>query len=237
MMMLSVASCALGGASASCLGLNPYLIEDSRHTGRRAADPTRWKPPTPVASGNDRISAMTASIRVGGREDAAAIADVHVASWRAGYSGVVPAEVLDSSGFESDRRSVWNDWRFHPSQRVTVSVDTDDDRIVGFALYGPERDRGRGHTGRGELYAFYFHPDVWGDGGAAALIDHTEERLRAEGFEDAVLWVLDDNPRARAFYERHGWEASGISADHDVYCDLTLPQVEYRKQLTTGKAR
>jgi GNAT superfamily N-acetyltransferase len=68
------------------------------------------------------------------------------------------------------------------------------------------------------------------------LIEHTEERLRAEGFDEAVLWVLDDNPRARAFYERHGWAPSGMSADYDVYCDLSLPEVEYRKQLNSRGA-
>jgi hypothetical protein len=34
-----------------------------------------------------------------------------------------------------------------------------------------------------------------------------------------VLWVLEDNPRARRFYERHGWTPTGIAADFDAYCD------------------
>ena len=178
---------------------------------------------------------MTYSIRAATRNDAAAIAEVHVASWRAGYAHVVPADVLSSDEFAAERRGWWHDWRFHPTQRVAVATRTDDDhRIVGFAAYGPERERARGHTGRGELYALYVHPDAWGDGSAGALIEHVDERLRAEGFADAVLWVLEDNPRARAFYERHGWTLSGITADHDVHCDLTLPEVEYRKRLAGG---
>jgi ribosomal protein S18 acetylase RimI-like enzyme len=63
------------------------------------------------------------------------------------------------------------------------------------------------------------------------MLDHTETRLRAEGFESAVLWVLEDNPRARSFYERFGWRPSGITADFDDYCEVKVPEVEYRKDL------
>jgi hypothetical protein len=46
-----------------------------------------------------------------------------------------------------------------------------------------------------------------------------------------VLWVLDDNPRARRFYERQGWAATGIAANFDDYCEVSVPEVEYRKEL------
>ena len=60
---------------------------------------------------------------------------------------------------------------------------------------------------------------------------YTETRLRAEGFDSAVLWVLEDNPRARAFYEKFGWTPSGITAAFDDYCEVSAPEVEYRKEL------
>jgi ribosomal protein S18 acetylase RimI-like enzyme len=180
---------------------------------------------------------MTFSIRAAERADADGITDVQVASWRAGYADVFPESVLYADDFDRTRRTFWTGWRFSPGHRVAVAVepaDTDDgrgERVVGFASYGPERERARGVTGRAELYAFYFHPDVWGSGVASALIEHTEERFRAEGFETAVLWVLEDNPRARRFYEKHGWETTGIAADFDVYCEVSAAEVEYRKEL------
>ena len=172
-------------------------------------------------------------MRAGRREDADGIADVHVASWRAGYAHVFPESVLYADDFDATRRDFWRSWRFAPGHRLAVATtpaagDTDE-RIVGFSSFGPERERARGFTGRAELYAFYVHPDAWGTGAAGALLSHTEDRFRAEGFDTAVLWVLDDNPRARAFYERFGWAASGIAADFDVYCEVRVPEVEYRK--------
>ena len=35
-----------------------------------------------------------------------------------------------------------------------------------------------------------------------------------------------------AFYERDGWLATGVTADNDVHCELSLPEVEYRKALS-----
>lgn len=176
---------------------------------------------------------MRVEIRAATEADADAITDVQVASWRAGYAHVFPDTVLYADDFDSSRRSFWKLWRFAPGHRVAIATTTDgdDERVIGFSSYGPERERARGFTGRGEVWALYVHPDAWGDGAAYQLMEHTEIRLRAEGFESAVLWVLDDNPRARAFYEKFGWEASGIEADFDDYCDVKVPEVEYRKEL------
>ena len=177
---------------------------------------------------------MTFEIRAATRDDADGITDVQVASWRTGYAHVFPESVLHAEDFDSVRRSFWTGWRFAPGHRVAVTTHLDTghcERVVGFSSYGPERERARGFTGRGELWAFYFHPDVWGTGAADELMTYTEVRLRAEGFDTAVLWVLDDNPRARAFYEKHGWAATGIAADFDDYCDVRVPEVEYRKDL------
>lgn len=176
---------------------------------------------------------MTFEIRAATRDDADGITDVQVASWRAGYAHVFPRSVLYAADFDTSRRSFWKLWRFAPGHRVAVAVEpsTDGDRVVGFSSYGPERERARGFTGRGEVWAFYLHPDVWGTGVASTMLDHTETRLRAEGFEAAVLWVLEDNPRARSFYEKFGWQPSGITADFDDYCEVKVPEVEYRKDL------
>jgi GNAT superfamily N-acetyltransferase len=172
-------------------------------------------------------------IRAATPADADGITDVQVASWRAGYAHVFPDSILYADDFESSRRTFWNNWRFAPGHRIAVAVERGDpERVIGFSSYGPERERARGFTGRGEVWAFYLHPDAWGSGAAGQLMDHVEERLNAEGFATAVLWVLEDNPRARRFYERHRWSATGLSAAFDEYCEVSVPEVEYRKELT-----
>jgi len=93
-------------------------------------------------------------------------------------------------------------------------------RVVGFGHAGPAQvvahgiessasDQDEPDDSLGEIYGFYLHPTAWGSGGAGALMSRCEEFLRDEGFSSATLWVLRDNPRARAFYEKAGWHATG----------------------------
>ena len=77
-------------------------------------------------------------------------------------------------------------------------------RTLGFVSVGPSRDE----HGVGELYAIYVDPDEWSRGAGRALIVRAEERL-AEQYAEATLWVLEENPRARRFYESAGWQPDG----------------------------
>jgi len=179
---------------------------------------------------------MTFEIRAATRSDADGITDVQVASWRAGYAHVFPESVLYADDFDSTRRAYWNNWRFTPGNRLAVAVrpgsgdEAPTEQVIGFSSYGPERERARGFTGRAEIYALYLIADAWGSGLATELMDYTETRIRAEGFDSAVLWVLKDNPRGRGFYEKQGWEPTGIGAEFADYTEVTAPEVEYRKE-------
>jgi hypothetical protein len=51
--------------------------------------------------------------------------------------------------------------------------------------------------------------------------------LRAE-YASATLWVLEDNPRARAFYERAGWAADGDWKAEQRF-GVRAAEVRYRK--------
>ena len=52
-------------------------------------------------------------------------------------------------------------------------------------------------------------------------------RLRAEGFEELTLWVLDTNIRARHFFEAAGWHPDGTSKV-DASRGFPLAEVRYR---------
>jgi GNAT superfamily N-acetyltransferase len=61
------------------------------------------------------------------------------------------------------------------------------------------------------LEAIYVRPSGWGTGLAVTLHDAAVSELRARGVTRARLWVLEENGRARRFYERLGWRADGTS--------------------------
>ena len=53
------------------------------------------------------------------------------------------------------------------------------------------------------------------------------ELLRERGYEEAVLWVLDDNPRARRFYEAGGWRLDGARRRGE-HLGVRTEEVRYR---------
>jgi len=74
--------------------------------------------------------------------------------------------------------------------------------IVGFADAGPGRDADRPQER--ELFSLYTLRRTYGSGLGAALLE------AALGGSPAYLWVLEDNPRARVFYARHGFAPDGV---------------------------
>ncbi len=142
--------------------------------------------------------------------DAAAIAKVHVETWRATYAGVVPDAYLVSMT-ESKQALQWN----HTIRRATapgsapeavlaaVATDVPGGRIVGFGSCGPARgQRGSGPRG-GEIFTLYVAPDWQGQGIGRRLLGDLFARLHEGGLNQAVIWVLAANP-TRFFYEALG---------------------------------
>jgi GNAT superfamily N-acetyltransferase len=138
--------------------------------------------------------------------DAEAIAAAHVASWRAGYAGLVPHSIL--AGLDVGERT--RAWRGHIA-RVMVYVGERDGAMAGFAsLALPARTLDE--PGTGEITALYVHPDHWRHGVGRTLMLAVTEQLRAAGVEQAALWVLEGNTRGRAFYAALGFAPDGTRA-------------------------
>ncbi|MEZ0095387.1 N-acetyltransferase family protein [Streptacidiphilus sp. EB129] len=137
---------------------------------------------------------------------------LRAASWRAAYAGIVPPAYLDTMDDDPEdvRRAVRRFRESRADQHLLVAER--DGRMVAFAICGPERptpEQVRGRPPRGEVYALYAHPGSWSTGAGSALLAAALERLRADGFDRQVLWVLEANARARGFYERQGLRPTG----------------------------
>jgi len=167
-------------------------------------------------------------IRVATGADAHAIETIRVRSWRTAYRHVFPQEDLDGLPIDSTR---WSARLELPPPGWTTFVAETRAGIVGFAAVGPSRDE----DGIGELYAIYVDPEAWSMGAGGALLERAEEQLRAE-YDSASLWVLEDNPRARTFYERAGWAADGARKAEERF-GVRAAEVRYRKPLRDSSSR
>jgi ribosomal protein S18 acetylase RimI-like enzyme len=103
---------------------------------------------------------------------------------------------------------------------VPVPASTAQATVLGYAAFGPEQGLdGRPRTARGgprpaqtlaaELYALYVAPAYWSTGAGGALMGRVLAEAQAEGYPRIVLWVLEQNARARRFYERAGFKRRG----------------------------
>jgi hypothetical protein len=92
-------------------------------------------------------------IRTAQVTDAAAIAAVHVDSWRTTYQGIVPGDFLARLSYEQ-RESLWRQILTDLNNPCVVYVAEEERAtILGFASGGPERTGDPVYTG--ELYAIY----------------------------------------------------------------------------------
>ena len=133
------------------------------------------------------------SIRAGVDADAETLFAIHRESAMTAYVEIFPP---DRYRFPEDRmRAHWGEALRDDETDVLVAERAG--APVGFATVSP-----------GWLRNLFVVPAEWGHGAGGALHDEAVEVLRGHG-AGARLWVLEENPRARRFYERRGWRDDG----------------------------
>jgi len=169
-------------------------------------------------------------IRDAVESDANAMGQLHVRAWQRAYRGVMPDEYLDSLQAQ-DRIAMWRD-RISRYDLPSLLVAVVADEVVGFAAFGAEQAPTTTPS-CGELYAMNLDPDHWGRGIGRVLLRRVTEELIAMGYEQAVLWVVPENQRARALYESEGWVADGGVSTEEIL-GVTVTDIRYRKPLVAS---
>ncbi|MBA3666993.1 MAG: GNAT family N-acetyltransferase [Sphingomonas sp.] len=104
-----------------------------------------------------------------------------------------------------------------------------DGALVGYAKLGPPHLPFEPRGEAAELRQLYVTEEVKGRGVAHTLIEWVIACARARRADHLYLSVFTDNPRARRFYEKLGFEAEGThhfmvgsQADEDIVMRLAL---------------
>jgi ribosomal protein S18 acetylase RimI-like enzyme len=171
-----------------------------------------------------RDRSVSLVVRPAGPADAEPIATIHVEAWRVAYAGILDPELLQWISVE-ERRDNWAGHLAAMPPHHHTHVAEAGGEVVGFCACGPTRDPDV--PSRAEIYAIYIDPSWWGRGAGTALMEASGVALLGEGYTEAVLWVLEANHRARAFYEAAGWVADGANKSYESGATA----VRYRSRL------
>lgn len=143
---------------------------------------------------------MDYRIRQATPEDAEALVLMHTLVHEECYGDMLSAEFFRGRRASIPERVERRRPSLAGSDPRMIAVDADGE-LVGFADAGPGRDEDGPEAL--ELYSLYTLRRTHGSGLGAALLG------AAVGASAAYLWVLENNPRALAFYRKHGFRPDG----------------------------
>jgi ribosomal protein S18 acetylase RimI-like enzyme len=165
------------------------------------------------------MNTLTIDIRKAEPRDAAAIADVHQQAWNGAYAGIIPHRALTS--MINRRGSDW--WANAIRRSATVLVVEIGGKIAGYTTLG--KNRARELRQQGEIYELYLRPEYQGIGLGSRLFAAARERLAHNGLKGMVVWALEDNQNALAFYAGAG--GRDIAEGVEVFEQKALKKVAF----------
>ena len=144
---------------------------------------------------------------------------VHWQTWREAYDNLLPAEYQETMTLERCRF-------FSQKYPENTLIAIDGMKVVGFISYGNFRDE---TIQAGEIIALYVLKDYYGKGIAQKLMKKALSTL--EQFSEIFLWVLNENKRAIAFYQKMGFTLDG----QEKILELGKPVKELRMMCSSNK--
>lgn len=152
--------------------------------------------------------------------DAAVVASVYLASWRAAYQGLLTEDELDT---HAKMRACY-DWDAAIARTDRIVAVADDEGIVGVV----ECEHDPLPTGQPWLNMLYVVPSAWGTGVATALHDDALAAVDRTRHRTVWLRVVEAQARARRFYERQGWH---LDYEISPATNGLFPLLHYRHDL------
>jgi ribosomal protein S18 acetylase RimI-like enzyme len=165
------------------------------------------------------MTTLTVDIRKAEPRDADAIADVHHEAWRGAYAGIIPHRALNAM---INRRG--RDWWAQAIRRAaSVLVVEVGGNVAGYATLG--RNRARELPQQGEIYELYLRPECQGIGLGSRLFAAAREKLASHGLKGLVVWALEENSNAVAFYAGAG--GRDVAEGVEVFDQKALRKVAF----------
>jgi putative acetyltransferase len=156
-------------------------------------------------------------IRQAERKDASRLAEILIFAKRAAYRPIFNNDKVTFNEMQVLDLAL----TFRDKEGGVDNLFVYDDGIVkGLIKWGNE--------GNSETYIriheLYVDTFFQGQGIGCSLINECIKKSKEQEFDKIILWVLEENKKARTFYEKHGFKYDGI---HRVEDGTTVELLEY----------
>jgi len=150
-------------------------------------------------------------------DDRRLISRVYENSWKEAYKGIIPADYLNSIP-----KGQWAPKLDQAKWHTMICIENG--CIIGTSSFC--KSRFIEYADAGEIISIYFLPEYWGKGYGRKLMGVVISELKEQGFSEVFLWVLEENTRARRFYEMFGFTCTDDYRE-DIIGGKQLREVRY----------
>ena len=134
--------------------------------------------------------------------DEQVLAYIQTESWKAAFAGILSPEELERcTDIQKEEQMYHNVFR---RDGCNMAIEFVDGKPHCIAAWGKNRcDLGETV---GELICIHSLQNNWAKGYGSAMMEYVLTQLQQANYESVILWVFEENIRARKFYEKHGFE-------------------------------
>ena len=150
------------------------------------------------------------------------LAYIQTESWKAAFAGILSPEELERCTNLQKAEQMYHSVLRREGCNMAIELVNDKPHCI--AAWGTNRcDLG---DTVGELICIHSLQNNWAKGYGSAMMDHVLVQLRQAQYGSVILWVFEDNTRARKFYEKHGFTPTGLKKQVK-----DTVEIMYRKEL------
>ena len=154
--------------------------------------------------------------------DEQVLAYIQTESWKAAFVDILSPEELERCTNLQKAEQMYHGVLRREGCNMAIELVNDNPHCI--AAWGTNRcDLG---DTVGELICIHSLQNNWAKGYGSAMMEYVLAQLQQANYESVILWVFEENSRARKFYEKHGFELTSQTKTYNG-----IIEVMYRKKL------
>ncbi len=134
-------------------------------------------------------------------DNAEVMAHILCASWKDAYQNILTKDELDKLTNEQSRKEMFV--RLLKNSVENYWILYNEEVPCGLIYFCASRDTDMKDFA--EVAAIYTLKEYWSKGAGKIIMDFAISEVRKIGYKKVMLWVFEENHRARKFYEKNGF--------------------------------